>query len=210
MTQKHVSYDLDALLTAQEQGVELLHPSPLDRAIVAGKYEEALKLWEEMEVGAPEDAAKAGFASWMQTGSCKDLLTLSNVGSHPTAGAAVALSLYAQAMAKTIEERVMTGDFKAVHAPRKAYELLESVCQAEKPSIKAMTVLLDLWAEGDSREHRRGRRLELATTAAALYPHGPDRSHVDARERRLAGELDDATAARPRQALRRDYAPLVQ
>lgn len=173
---------LESLLTAQHAGIAIASADPGDQALAAGRYSEAVRAYSSRIQPSKHCRAKHGYA--LARSGClskaTDLLTTSNVGSHPTAKAALAWSLY-YGTDNPDERRSRIGPCKT---------LLKDIAESEKLSEYAYSVLLNLWFYVSFG----GRPTAIAERAANDFPKSGELVAILARERRISGNFEPATA----------------
>lgn len=184
MKPRRHEFELATLLTAQEAGVPCAAVDPGDRALLDGRFGEAVEAYSSDPTPSEVTRAKLGYAmSLVNRSGAADYLTTNNVGPHSTAKAVLAWEL--------LRRRAFGQERKdAVAACRK---LLQGVLDAERPSKLALYTLLDKWFTVFSD---LGRPLEQARRASTLYPGSDYFLGILAREQRIVGEFPTETAAR--------------
>lgn len=174
---------LEQLLDARTAGVALASSEPGDRALLAGRYEQAVAAYAARTNPSKAHRAKHGFALAMvgEGSAAIELLNRDNAGEHPEALAVLAWSLWYSHPPR----------FSAHPHKASCRELLEQAQAHPSPPALVFRVLLDLWFSVGMG----GRPREAAERAAQLYPDTAFLVARVARERRVAGDTDAGTLA---------------
>lgn len=182
--------DLAEILSARDAGM----PAPerwsaADRALYAGTYGDAARLYAAASSTSPRERAKHGFCLGIEGNddAAEELLSEENVGSHPEA-----LAVLAWVLGGTWGRRMSAGFGSSVSAQRandrraRVEALLMTAMAAERPTRMVFSALFEIF--GNHSEKAR----EAAERARMLYPNWALPHAILATKRRISGEIAPA------------------
>lgn len=190
---------LDALLAARDSGKAITTADTGDAALVAGRFDEAAQAYARRRTPSEYARAKHGFVlgGLGEYKAAIALLTIDNVGTHPSARAMLAWVLYygEEDTSSTVHPHADTSK-----------RLLQELIDEGALNRYGYWVLLQLWFKvGFS-----GRPLAVAEAACQTYPRFASALGVLARERRVAGNHDPTILEQLREVLEPPFAAVLE